>query len=33
MFIKRLAYCNGQLLEYTSSVARGDKFAYTVELT
>src|SRR5690625_36348 len=33
MLIKRYAYNNEQLIEYTISVARGDKFAYTVELT
>lgn len=33
MLIKRYAYHNGTLIEYTNSVARGDKFAYTVELT
>ena len=33
MLIKRFAYQNKQLLEYTVSVARGDKFDYTVELT
>lgn len=33
MLIKRYAYHNDVLIEYTNSVARGDKFAYTVELT
>ena len=33
MLIKRYAYYNEKLIEYTNSVARGDKFAYTVELT
>ncbi|SFB12508.1 GntR family transcriptional regulator [Lentibacillus halodurans] len=33
MLIKRLAYHDGVLIEYTISVARGDKFDYTVELT
>ncbi|WP_301109578.1 GntR family transcriptional regulator [Sporosarcina sp.] len=33
MLIKRFSYFNNQLIEYTSSIARGDKFAYTVELT
>lgn len=33
MLIKRYAYYNDKLIEYTNSVARGDKFAYTVELT
>lgn len=32
MQIKRFAYHREQLLEYTISVARGDKFEYTVEL-
>lgn len=32
MFIKRFAYHRDQLIEYTNSIARGDKFAYTVEL-
>ncbi|MBT2215987.1 UTRA domain-containing protein [Virgibacillus dakarensis] len=33
MLIKRFAYHNESLIEYTISVARGDKFDYTVELT
>lgn len=33
MLIKRYSYHNETLIEYTNSVARGDKFAYTVELT
>lgn len=33
MLIKRYAYHKEQLIEYTLSVARGDKFDYTVELT
>jgi GntR family transcriptional regulator len=33
MLIKRYAYQGQQLIEYTISVARGDKFDYTVELT
>ncbi|NWO14436.1 MAG: GntR family transcriptional regulator [Virgibacillus sp.] len=33
MLIKRFAYHHEQLIEYTISVARGDKFDYTVELT
>lgn len=33
MLIKRFAYFHDQLIEYTISVARGDKFVYTVELT
>ena len=33
MLIKRYAYQGKQLIEYTISVARGDKFDYTVELT
>lgn len=33
MLIKRYAYYGETLIEYTNSVARGDKFAYTVELT
>ncbi|MDY7043176.1 GntR family transcriptional regulator [Virgibacillus sp. M23] len=33
MLIKRFAYHQDQLIEYTVSVARGDKFDYTVELT
>ncbi|CDQ38442.1 GntR family transcriptional regulator [Virgibacillus salexigens] len=33
MLIRRFAYHNEQLIEYTVSVARGDKFDYTVELT
>lgn len=33
MSIKRFAYHQEQLIEYTISVARGDKFAYTVELS
>lgn len=32
MLIKRFAYFNNRLIEYTTSVARGDKFNYTVEL-
>lgn len=33
MLFKRLAYHNENIIEYTISVARGDKFEYTVELT
>ncbi len=33
MLIKRYAHHKDVLIEYTNSVARGDKFAYTVELT
>lgn len=33
MLIKRYAYHQDELIEYTISVARGDKFDYTVELT
>ncbi|WP_249260806.1 GntR family transcriptional regulator [Virgibacillus pantothenticus] len=33
MLIKRFAYHHDQLIEYTVSIARGDKFDYTVELT
>lgn len=33
MLIKRYAYQDEQLIEYTISVARGDRFDYTVELT
>ncbi|MBY7142856.1 GntR family transcriptional regulator [Virgibacillus sp. NKC19-3] len=33
MLVKRFAYHNDKLVEYTVSVARGDKFDYTVELT
>lgn len=33
MLIKRYAYYNETIIEYTISVARGDKFDYTVELT
>lgn len=33
MLIKRYSYFGNKLIEYTSSIARGDKFAYTVELT
>ena len=33
MLIKRFAYHDDELIEYTISVARGDKFDYTVELT
>ena len=33
MLVKRYAYNNDRLIEYTISVARGDKFNYTVELT
>lgn len=32
MLIKRFAYDNDRLIEYTISVAHGDKFDYTVEL-
>lgn len=32
MLIKRYAYHNDELIEYTISVALGDKFSYTVEL-
>ncbi|MFD1449032.1 GntR family transcriptional regulator [Oceanobacillus profundus] len=32
MLLKRHAYYQDKLIEYTISVARGDKFAYTVEL-
>ncbi|MGA8942715.1 MAG: GntR family transcriptional regulator [Thermoactinomyces sp.] len=32
MLIKRFAYSQDTLIEYTVSVARGDKFEYTVEL-
>jgi GntR family transcriptional regulator len=32
ILLKRFAYFNDKLIEYTVSVARGDKFAYTVEL-
>src|SRR5699024_8665534 len=32
MLIRRFAYHEGQLIEYTVSVARGDKFDYAVEL-
>ena len=32
MLVKRYAYYNETLIEYTTSVARGDKFYYTVEL-
>lgn len=32
MLIKRYAYRRDTLIEYTKSVARGDKFEYTVEL-
>lgn len=32
MFIKRFAYHGDQLIEYTRSIARGDKFAYMVKL-
>ncbi len=32
ILLKRYAYFNDKLIEYTVSVARGDKFAYTVEL-
>ncbi|MUK87614.1 UTRA domain-containing protein [Ornithinibacillus sp. L9] len=32
MILKRFAYYHDELIEYTISVARGDKFAYTVEL-
>lgn len=33
MLIKRYAYLKEQLIEYTISIALGDKFSYTVELT
>ncbi|MCJ0930055.1 GntR family transcriptional regulator [Virgibacillus halodenitrificans] len=33
MLIKRYAYHQKNLIEYTISIARGDKFDYTVELT
>ncbi|MEC5423439.1 GntR family transcriptional regulator [Virgibacillus sp. C22-A2] len=33
MLIKRFAFHENELIEYTISVARGDKFDYTVELT
>lgn len=33
MSIKRFAYHQDELIEYTMSIARGDKFAYTVELS
>ncbi|WAA13101.1 GntR family transcriptional regulator [Fervidibacillus halotolerans] len=33
LFLKRFAYSNRELIEYTKSVVRGDKFVYTVELT
>ncbi|TKI67673.1 GntR family transcriptional regulator [Lysinibacillus mangiferihumi] len=33
MLIKRYAYYHDELIEYTISVALGDKFSYTVELT
>jgi len=33
MLVKRYAYHENSLIEYTVSVARGDKFNYTVELT
>lgn len=33
MLIKRYAYHKEELIEYTISVARGDKFDYTVKLT
>lgn len=33
MLIRRFAYHKDTLIEYTISVARGDKFDYTVELT
>jgi len=33
MLIRRIAYSGDTLIEYTMSIARGDKFAYTVELT
>lgn len=32
MLIKRFAYHNNCLIEYTQSIARGDAFVYTVEL-
>lgn len=33
MLVKRFAYSEDNLVEYTVSVARGDKFDYTVELS
>jgi len=33
ILLRRYAYFNQQLIEYTVSVVRGDKFEYTVELT
>lgn len=33
MLVKRFAYNKDNLIEYTISVTRGDKFEYTVELT
>lgn len=33
MLIKRSTYYKNTLIEYTTSIARGDKFDYTVELT
>lgn len=33
MLVKRYAYHHKKMIEYTISVARGDKFDYTVELT
>ncbi|WP_371017728.1 GntR family transcriptional regulator [Pseudalkalibacillus sp. JSM 102089] len=33
MLIKRFAYSNEEIVEYTVTVARGDKFEYTIELT
>ncbi|HLR09385.1 MAG TPA: hypothetical protein VK136_09050 [Bacillota bacterium] len=33
VYIKRFAYHNDTLIEYTVSVAHGNKFAYTAELT
>ncbi|WP_010280760.1 GntR family transcriptional regulator [Bacillus timonensis] len=33
MLIRRYAYFQNELIEYTTSIARGDKFNYMVELT
>lgn len=33
MLIKRFAYHNDKLIEYTVSVARGDTFGFAVKLT
>lgn len=33
MLIKRYAYCNDEIIEYTVSVISGQKFYYTVELS